>query len=61
MQVGMRLIGCVAMRGSGTIADVLVENRHVVASSCGGRCLGRRRSRVLTTPTGVASLSSTTM
>ena len=58
----MRLIGCVAVRGSGTIADVLVENRHVVSSSCGGRCLARRRSRVSATPTDVpTSLSSTTM
>ena len=61
MAVGMILVGCVALWwGSGTIADVLVEDRYVVASSCGGGCLAG--SRISATPTDVAvSLSSTTM
>ena len=59
----MSLVGCVALWwSSGTIADVLVEDRYVVASSRSGRCLAGRGSRINATPTNVpASLSSTTM
>ena len=59
----MSLVGCVARRwSSGTVPDVLVEDWHVVTSSCGGGCLARHGSGVCATPTEVpASPSSTTM